>query len=57
MGNQYASAFSQGLQLSNNVRKVNVSDNRLSEKGSLELVKGLNKHIQELDLSNNRVGN
>jgi Ran GTPase-activating protein (RanGAP) involved in mRNA processing and transport len=38
------------------VRKVNLADNRLNEKGSFSLVKGLNKHVQEIDLSNNRIG-
>ena len=56
MGDNYANAFKEGLQLSH-VRKVNVADNRLNEKGSFSLVKGLNKHVQEIDLSNNRIGN
>ena len=55
MGNNYAHAFKEGLHLSN-VRKVNVADNRLNEKGSFSLVKGLNRHVQEIDLSNNRIG-
>lgn len=55
MGNLYATAFKEGLQLSH-VRKVNVADNRLNEKGSFNLVKGLNKHVQEIDLSNNKIG-
>ena len=55
MGDQYAHAFKEGLQLSH-VRKVNLADNRLNEKGSFSLVKGLNKHVQEIDLSNNRIG-
>ena len=33
MGNNYAQAYGQGLSLSN-IRKVNISDNRLNEKGS-----------------------
>lgn len=33
MGNDYAMAYGQGLQLAN-VKKVNVANNRLSEKGS-----------------------
>ena len=55
MGNNYAHAFKEGLQLSH-VRKLNVADNRLNEKGTFSLVKGLNKHVQEIDLSNNRIG-
>ncbi len=55
MGDLYAAAFKEGLQLSH-VRKVNVADNRLNEKGSFNLVKGLNKHVQEIDLSNNKIG-
>ena len=38
------------------MKKLVVADNRLNEKGSLSLVQGLNKHVQELDLSNNKVG-
>ena len=55
MGDNYAAAFREGLQLAH-VKKLVVADNRLNEKGSLQLVQGLNKHIQELDLSNNKVG-
>ena len=38
------------------IKKVNAADNRLNEKGSFSLIKGLNKHVQEIDLSNNRIG-
>lgn len=34
MGDNYAAAFKEGLQLSH-VKKLNVSDNRLNEKGTL----------------------
>ena len=55
MGNKYATAFKEGLKLSQ-VKKVNVSDNRLNETGSFNLVRGLNKHVQEINLSNNKIG-
>ncbi len=55
MGNKYSRAFKKGLQLSH-IRKLNVADNRLNEKGTFSLVKGLNKHVQEIDMSNNRIG-
>lgn len=55
MGDMYATAFKEGLKLSH-VKKVNLADNRLNENGSLNLVKGLNKHVQEINLSNNKVG-
>ena len=55
MGNKYSQAFKKGLQLSH-IRKLNVADNRLNEKGTFSLVKGLNKHVQEIDMSNNRIG-
>lgn len=45
MGNNYATAYGLGLQLSTTVKKVNLSDNRLSEKGSFEIIKGINKNI------------
>ena len=55
MGNKYATAFKEGLKLSQ-VKKVNVADNRLNETGSFNLVRGLNKHVQEINLSNNKIG-
>jgi hypothetical protein len=55
MGDMYATAFKEGLKLSH-VKKVNLADNRLNENGSFNLVKGLNKHVQEINLSNNKVG-
>ena len=38
MGNDYAQAYGQGLQLAANIRKLNFADNRLSEKGSFGIV-------------------
>jgi len=55
MGNKYASAFKEGIKLSH-VRKLNLADNRLNELGSFYLVKGLNKHVQEINMSNNKIG-
>ena len=55
MGNEYAQALGQSLNLSN-VKKVNFSDNRLNERGSYNIVKGINKNVQELDLSSNKIG-
>ena len=55
MGDEYATAYGKSLRLAN-VRKLNFSDNRLKEKGSYNLVQGLNKNIQELNISNNKIG-
>ena len=41
MGNRYAKAYGKGLQLMN-VRKLNVAGNRLNEKGTYNILKGLN---------------
>jgi hypothetical protein len=35
MGDDYVTAFAKGLKISNNIRKVNLSDNRLNERGTL----------------------
>lgn len=51
MGNDYATAFGKGLHLAGNVKKLNFADNRLSEEGSFGIIKGINKGIQEIDLS------
>lgn len=55
MGNSYAKAYGQGLSLTN-IKRVNLADNGLSDKGSASLVKGINQNMRELDLSSNRVG-
>jgi hypothetical protein len=56
MGNRYAKAYGKGLQLMN-VRKINLSSNRLNEMGSLNILKGINKGmVQEIDMSNNKLG-
>jgi len=57
MGDDYVTAFAKGLKISNTIRKVNLADNRLNEKGTIQVVKALNKYVQEVDLSENRVGN
>ena len=50
MGNSYAGALRDGLQLSK-ARRVIVADNNLSDKAGKEIVKGINKNVQEIDLS------
>ena len=42
MGNRYAKAYGRGLSLLN-VRKLNIAGNRLNEKGTYNILKGLNK--------------
>ena len=45
MGDDYVTAFAKGLKLSNNIRKLNLADNRLNEKGTVQIIKALNKHV------------
>ena len=56
MGDSYARALSKGLKLLAH-EVVKLSDNRLSEKGTLALVKQLKSSIKYLDLSYNIIGN
>lgn len=56
MGNKYAKAYSNGLKLLK-TKKVNVSNNRLNENGTMNILKGLNKQtVEDVDLSNNKMG-
>lgn len=56
MGNKYAKAYSSGLQLLK-TKKINVSNNRLDEKGTMSVLKGLNKSaVEDIDLSSNKMG-
>ncbi|CDW85718.1 UNKNOWN [Stylonychia lemnae] len=57
VGNKYAQSIGKGLQLSQGITKVNLAQNRLSPTGGLKILKGINYKIQELDLSNNTLGN
>jgi hypothetical protein len=50
MGNDYASAFAQGLHLSK-AKKVNLADNNLNDIGSYNIVQGINRNLKEMDLS------
>ncbi len=56
MGDAYITAFAKGLKISNSIRKINLTDNRLKESGVLKLVQSLNKNVHEVNLSDNRVG-
>eukprot|EP00347_Sterkiella_histriomuscorum_P017331 403349792 len=56
MGNKYAKAYGQGLSLLE-TKKVNVSNNRLNERGTMSVLRGLNKKaVEDVDLSSNKVG-
>ena len=56
MGNRYAKAYSQGLSLLE-TKRVNISNNRLNENGTMAVLKGLNKKVvEEIDLSHNKLG-
>ena len=55
MGNMYARAVSKGLKLMNH-EVVKLSDNRLTQDGTMLLIKRLKTTIKHLDLSHNIVG-
>lgn len=56
VGNKYAVSLGQGLKLSNAVSKINLASNRLTPRGGLSILQGLNHNVIELDLSNNELG-
>ena len=55
MCDKYAPAFGKGLKLMNPTT-INLSNNRLNVNGSLSILKALNPGIEEIDLSNNKLG-
>ena len=55
MGNFYARALSKGLKLLTH-EVVKLSDNRLTEQGTLALIRELKPSIKYLDLSYNVIG-
>jgi Leucine-rich repeat (LRR) protein len=58
MGDSYADAFSEGIALYDEVEKINLSGNRLTERGALNILKNLKPvNIIELDLGDNNIGN
>jgi hypothetical protein len=58
MGDSYAEAFSEGLALYDEVERINLSGNRLTERGGLNILRTLKPvNIIELDLSDNNIGN
>ena len=52
IGNDQARALGSSLKYST-VEKVLLRNNRLSTKGSLSIIEGINPHLRELNLSNN----
>lgn len=55
MGNNFAKALSKGMKcLSHEI--VNLSDNRLTQEGSLSVILELKPSLKYLDLSNNILG-
>ena len=56
MGSNYASAYGKGMSLLQ-TKIINLARNRLDEKGTMLVIKGLNsKVVEELDLSYNKLG-
>ena len=57
MGDNYAEAFSEGLQYNTFIEKVNLNNNRLTERGANSILTKLISHkLRELNLSNNKIG-
>ncbi|CAG9334427.1 unnamed protein product [Blepharisma stoltei] len=57
MGDKYADAFSEGLKHVKSLEVLNLKENRLSEKGTFQILKNLEyKDTKRLDLSGNRIG-
>ena len=57
MGDNYALAFSEGLKQCRSVEKINLKSNRLSEKGSANILQKIDvNHIKDLCLSDNKLG-
>jgi hypothetical protein len=56
MGDEYVTAFAKGLKISHSIRKVNLANNRLNEQGTLKFLRAVHKNVQEIDLSQNKVG-
>jgi hypothetical protein len=56
MGDEYVAAFAKGLKISSTIRKVNLANNRLNEQGTLKFLRAVHKNVQEIDLSQNKIG-
>jgi hypothetical protein len=57
MGDSYALALGESMRhMEPNIEKLNISSNRLSEKGTCAVLQHLNKSLKSLDLSNNNIG-
>ena len=55
VGDMYASAFAEALKKAEAV-KINLSNNDFSEKSSLSILQGVSMKVQDLNLSNNKIG-
>jgi len=49
-------ALSMGSQCLPNIESICLSNNRISERGALNIIPNLNKNIKIIDLSNNNLG-
>jgi len=49
-------ALSKGSQCLPNVESICLSNNRISERGAINIIPNLNKNIKILDLSHNNLG-
>ena len=55
MGDRYAEVFSNGLKYSA-AQKLNLAQNRLKPNGGVQILKGINPQVREIDLSDNSLG-
>jgi Ran GTPase-activating protein (RanGAP) involved in mRNA processing and transport len=57
IGDSYAEAFSKGLKFVKRVERLNLQSNRLTEKGSLNILKNLDSsNLRVINLADNRIG-
>jgi hypothetical protein len=53
IGDDYAEALSEGIKISTRTHEINLSKNRLTEKGAKMILESLPPHIWTIDLSFN----
>jgi hypothetical protein len=58
MGDSYAAAFSDSLALNDDIERIDLAGNRLTDRGGIEILRNLKPvNIIELELSENTIGN
>jgi hypothetical protein len=52
----YAKAIGSGIAKTKNATKINFKGNKMKPPTAAEVIKGIESHVKELDLSDNHVG-